>query len=82
MTGVCVAQTPSGIQFDRLEAGAAVGHLDCMLGTLCGAHVVSKTYCTLYRLLASDLAAALEVRLTLEDGQFVSRPRQAGCRRR
>jgi hypothetical protein len=61
VAGVCIARTPTGIQFDTLEEGAAIGHLDVMLGTLCGANVVSKTYCSLYRLRSADLFRVLEV---------------------
>jgi hypothetical protein len=59
---VCVAKTSNGIQIDTLQEGAAIGHLDAVLGTLCGADIIAKTYCTMYCLSVPDLLDVLAVR--------------------
>ena len=60
--GVCVARTSSGIHIGTLAEGSALGHLDAVLGTPCGADVLAKTYCTMYCLSVMELLDVLEVR--------------------
>ena len=62
--GVCVARTSSGIHIGTLAEGSALGHLDAVLGTPCGADVLAKTYCTMYCLSIMDLLEVFEVRKT------------------
>lgn len=64
VTGVCEARTAAGTHFDTLEAGSAAGHLDAILGLRCSADVVSRTYCTMYRLPVEELHAVLQVLAT------------------
>jgi hypothetical protein len=59
--GVCCARTSGGIHIDTLAAGSAIGHLDAVLGTTCGADILAKTYCTMYCLSVLDLQEVLEV---------------------
>lgn len=63
VTGVCVATTSSGVVFDTLEEGAVVGHLDGILGSLCAADIVSRTYCSMFGLPVDTLWRVLSVRL-------------------
>lgn len=60
--GVCVARTSSGIHIDTLAEGSALGHLDAVLGTPCGADILAKTYCTMYCLSVTELLEVFEVR--------------------
>eukprot|EP00892_Ulva_mutabilis_P000659 jgi/Ulvmu1/10594/UM065_0048.1 len=60
VTGTCIARTSSGIYIDTLGEGSAIGHLDAVLGTTCGADVVAKTYCTMYCLSTLDLWEILQ----------------------
>lgn len=63
ISGSCIVQTDTGVQFDTLEEGAAIGHLDALLGTLYGAHALSKTYCSMYCLSVAEMWHVLMVRL-------------------
>lgn len=59
--GVCVARTSGGIHIDTLAEGSAIGHLDAVLGTPCGADILAKTYCTMYCLSVLELHEVFEV---------------------
>lgn len=60
VTGTCVVRTGNGIHIDTLGEGSAIGHLDAVLGTTCGADVIAKTYCTMYCLPVLDLWEVLQ----------------------